>query len=1256
MTIHWDQLAWLAISQVWQVAVAALIVAVVVRLWCRHRPHLAYLLWMLVLVKCLTPPIWSSPVGVFSWAQAKVEVYDEVAPLSGPIVTDTVVLADTSPLVEDEFTSDTTRSKKHTLNGEPAPSKRLAGKERPSWKIGWSTIVGLIWIGGSAVVLLTAVARLLACALIVRCSESLDDEKVAASLSKLARQLGIRRRVRLLVTKRNVGPAVFGLFRPTVLLPQTLANGKSPTELEPILAHELIHFRRGDTQFGWFQVAAQIMWWFHPLVWWASRQATTERERCCDEEAIRNLACAPEDYAQSLIDVLNQKRQLQPLYALPGVRVFEITVRRLEHIMQRSDQFSRRTPRWQWAVCLMIALLLLPGAGFVIEWGKAREKEPGERFPAPNKSKSGEWNQFGGGSHRNNTPDGENVPTVWDHNTGKNVRWSAQLGSSTYNTPVIADSKVFIGTNNQAGYIKEHPPKVDLSCLLCFDERSGKFLWQYSIEKLKHENSKLTKRVFDWPMLGLCSVAMVESKRLWVVTTRCEVVCLDTDGFRDKENDGPFKDEKLKSEKDADVIWKYSMLDLLGIHPHNLSNCSVTCAGDVLLVGTSNGVDEAHSKIPAPHAPSFIALDRNTGKLLWKSKLPGENILHGQWSSPAYGVIDGVPQVIFAGGDGWLYAFDWRDLRGGETNLLWWFDCNPKQSKWELGGRGTRNNILSTPVIYDGLVYLAIGQNIEHGEGDGLLWCIDPTKRGDISAELVFNEQDPKTPIPHKRFQACEVDKGDYVRPNPNSGVVWKYDKSDQNGDGKLEFEETMHRSVSTPTIKNGLLVIPDTSGLVHCVDAKTGRVYWVHDQLAGCYGSPLIVDGKIYLGDEDGDVSILKLSKKLKLMDEIAMDYSISGSLVFAGNSLYIPTQKRLHSIMAPAREREKATTERRMPEARPKEVAKKSDWLKSLQVKWRFENEIGFETSPAVWNAAVFASDPDGFLYAIDTTTGLLKWRYQTDSSFTSSLTVAHGRVYVGDFEGRLYCFHADVGKAIWIFRTGAEIFGGVAIWEDRAIFGTQDGSLYCVEEKTGRLLWKFQAPDQIRSTPTVVEDNVIVSCCDSNLYILSAKTGKLVDKFDLGSQTKSSPKVWDGHVFVGTEEGVLFNIDLKTVKATWQFEPMSGGHAIRGSAAITDDFVLYASLDKRVYAVDRKSGALQWAYVGKGRFESSPIVVGQHVIIGGGDGRVCVLQLKTGKKVWDFELGGSIMDAAAIGERTVYIGSDAGKLYAFESDEME
>jgi outer membrane protein assembly factor BamB len=535
-----------------------------------------------------------------------------------------------------------------------------------------------------------------------------------------------------------------------------------------------------------------------------------------------------------------------------------------------------------------------------------------------------DWGQWGGSSIRNNTPDAKNLPTDWnvgeiDQNTGawnkekaRNIKWASALGFKSYGNPVVANGKIFVGTNNGSGYLKRYPADIDLGVLLCFDEKTGKFLWQDSNEKL------ITGRVNDWPDEGVCDAPLVEGKRLWYVSNRGEIRCLDVEGFHDGKNDGPVTNEKemalkknpnaqWEEDKEADVIWVLDMMKELGTQQHNMCSCSITSAGDVLFVCTSNGVDEGHINIPAPYAPSFIAVDKNTGKVLWTDNSPGPNVLHGQWSSPSYAVLDGQPQVLFGGGDGWLYSFDPPGDKG-KSKLLWKFDCNPKKAKYVLGSRADRNHIIGTPVVYKGLVYIAVGEDPEHGDGNGHLWCIDPTKRGDVSPELVYNAKDPKTPIAHKRNQACVEADGDFTRENPNSAMVWHYTGQDLNGNGRLEPEEIMHRTCGTVAIKDDVLVVADFSGIIHCIDAKSGNCHWTYDTKQACWSSPLIADGKIYVGDEGGYITIFKLSPELTVLSKdeegkpggLDMGSPVYSTPIVANGVLFISTKNQLFAIQS--------------------------------------------------------------------------------------------------------------------------------------------------------------------------------------------------------------------------------------------------------------------------------------------------------------------------------------------------------------------
>ncbi|MEM7477148.1 MAG: PQQ-binding-like beta-propeller repeat protein [Planctomycetota bacterium] len=481
--------------------------------------------------------------------------------------------------------------------------------------------------------------------------------------------------------------------------------------------------------------------------------------------------------------------------------------------------------------------------------------------------------QMLGSSQRNNVSDQENIPVAWDVASGENILWSLELGTEAYASPAVANGKIFIATNNEAGYVKRLPAEKDLGVLIAADEATGKFLWQHSNEKLE------AGEYADWPHQGVCATPFIDGDRLWYVSNRCEVICLDVEGFHDGENDGE-KNEPNENKDEADVIWKLDMRNKLGVMQLYMATCSITGVGDKIFVTTSNGVD-ADDQVIAPEAPSLLCLNRDTGEVLWSDNTVGGDILHGQWSSPSYGNIGGVEQVIFGAGNGWIYSFDPAG-DAGKSKLLWKFDCNPKESYFEEGGAGTRAYIIGTPVIHKDRVYIGVGEDPEYGDKQGHLWCIDATKRGDISPTLVKVSSTRKPE--EVRIQAYDPEAGDQEMDNPNTGAIWHYE-----GNNPKNFEETMHRTIGSVAIRNGLLFVADFSGLFHCVDSETGKAYWTEDMFSGCWGSPTIVQDRVYIANTDGDVLIFKVAKEKDQIDVINVETSVLTTPVVANNRMYI-------------------------------------------------------------------------------------------------------------------------------------------------------------------------------------------------------------------------------------------------------------------------------------------------------------------------------------------------------------------------------
>lgn len=370
-----DRWLGLAAAQSVQIAVLVLVIALIARWLARDRPHVARVLWLVVLAKCLTPPLWSSPSGVFCWLQEPVVVEStDTSPTtlasSGLLPLDPSRRPSTGNRLADKRIPLTLPTNTATLAAAPYEDAKLGEPsmdvERPWFRAAaWAKWLAAIWLVVAAGMVAVNTIRWLLFVRRLREAPREDFPGLDELAVRLARQLRLRVTVRVLVTHSRIGPAVVGLVRPTILLPHAIVAGKTLRELEPILVHELLHVRRGDLWIALVQTLAQSLWWFHPLVWWAGRMINREAERSCDEEAIAELGCEPARYARTLLDVLECKQRLRAVPAFPGVRPVDVTSSRLERIMKLGHGCHRRTPWWCWGLMIGVAIATLPGAAFV---------------------------------------------------------------------------------------------------------------------------------------------------------------------------------------------------------------------------------------------------------------------------------------------------------------------------------------------------------------------------------------------------------------------------------------------------------------------------------------------------------------------------------------------------------------------------------------------------------------------------------------------------------------------------------------------------------------------------------------------------------------------------------------------------------------------------------------------------------------------------------------------------------------------------
>ncbi len=429
-----------------------------------------------------------------------------------------------------------------------------------------------------------------------------------------------------------------------------------------------------------------------------------------------------------------------------------------------------------------------------------------------------DWPMLGGRPERNNVSLETALPLTWDageKSAKKNLRWSAPLGRVTFGAPVISGERVFIGTDTDA---KDHTEQRGV--MKCFSTRDGKLLWS-----ITHE--KLPSALEDDGTIGICSTPCVAGEFIYYVSNRAELVC--------------------RAVADGREVWSLDMRAKLGVLTNQASASSPLVVDGRVFVVSGNSADYKIGKVKNPAAPSFLAVDAATGKILWQDNSPGDRILTGQWGSPGYGVVAGVPQIAFPGGDGWLYAFE-----PATGKLLWKFNGKAHEKSSAAGEPETMFQFVAAPVFVGDRVFAAIGEP-EAGTGAGILRCLDARQRGDVT----------------------------------KTAEVWNL--------GGADFND----SISMSVVHDGLLYTADTPGFLYCIDAATGEKLWSHDLKSNIWGSPLVADGKVYVQSSEGLVAVFAAAREKKLLaSNTALPDVAHGTPVAANGVLYITGQKYLFAL----------------------------------------------------------------------------------------------------------------------------------------------------------------------------------------------------------------------------------------------------------------------------------------------------------------------------------------------------------------------
>jgi beta-lactamase regulating signal transducer with metallopeptidase domain len=360
------------LNQVIQVSCVA-VLAILVTRWTRGtRPHLVHAVWLIVFLKCITPPVLSSPTSPFSWLQAA--IVDSQGNRSA--FTFNERNSDSENRAAESSSLKPNIVKDSPLETGNESTNRWLFKFSSAWQsfgqkassLSSIQLLVLCWLIVAGAIFAIFTLRFLTFLRWVNRTKLRGENRCEYSMrlnglvARIEVKLGMRHRTRVEVVDALIGPAIVGIIKPTILLPKVIVDRIPDKHLETLIAHELVHFRRGDLWWSALQTMAVCGYWFHPLIWLARSVMNREAEKCCDEETIGSLKCEPGEYARCLISVLECKHLLRAAPLLPGVRPVDVTVKRLERIMRLRQGCHSQCPSWVRITLVVGAITLLPGA------------------------------------------------------------------------------------------------------------------------------------------------------------------------------------------------------------------------------------------------------------------------------------------------------------------------------------------------------------------------------------------------------------------------------------------------------------------------------------------------------------------------------------------------------------------------------------------------------------------------------------------------------------------------------------------------------------------------------------------------------------------------------------------------------------------------------------------------------------------------------------------------------------------------------
>lgn len=349
--------------QSWQIAVLVIAVALTAVALKSRSAHIRYFLWLIVLGKCLVPPLYTIPLGILPQEKVNEPLLVTPAPKEVTMVSETL-----HPSVPQSRPSAIKKVDLPSTRAKPIETPKVSATPPVVVPARFNVIQWLrvAWLAGAAAYLAVNLLKVLRTNYWLWRKRSILPTKLQKDIENLICAYGLKRIPKIWRIDSFSQPFVWGLFRGSIYLPTNFLNSKEPEHQKSILGHELSHFVRFDAAVNLLQILAQAIYWFHPLVWWANKKIRTEREKCCDEMAISHLHATAKGYSMAIVETLAYTSESnQPVPSLAVVGSVKNIEERIRSILRPGRKFYKR-PSLTATVTLLLFAILTASTGLVL--------------------------------------------------------------------------------------------------------------------------------------------------------------------------------------------------------------------------------------------------------------------------------------------------------------------------------------------------------------------------------------------------------------------------------------------------------------------------------------------------------------------------------------------------------------------------------------------------------------------------------------------------------------------------------------------------------------------------------------------------------------------------------------------------------------------------------------------------------------------------------------------------------------------------